>query len=514
MGSGLLLAEEPVLFNISDEPTSHWHDDASWSAKEQVPGMIGDFFGGTSTALRGNFRLDRLMVPVNDLDSPNPLPPDGSQLTITEAGPVGIFSTSVGSIQEIQQLLRAGSPFPGATQVGSINANGTMTTTLTISQIQALLAATPQAYDIVPLATPPASYQTGVNQAFQARNSIIGTTQFNAAASGAVLQGGVDTLAGGEDFDAFYFYDYNAAINITTPAAGSGGLGFAKIAEGSSPIPHDRVFFNYGNYNSVPYGYGGSSLNRYTPGFEKTFLDGMTSLELRVPFASGVNADLITNGSALTNSGDTKFGNIALYSKVLLLQRQSYALSVGLGVTLPTANGTSVALSNGTPLLNIKNEAVHLQPFLGLAYAPDDRFFMQGFVQYDLAANGNSVALNTGTALRNAGTLTDSNHIFVDLGLGYWLYRNDCECASGITGVAPMFELHYTGAISDGDIVSAGPFQVGNFSGDLNMVNCVAGATFGFANGGNLSVAYTGPLTGDRQFDGGLRVLYSRNLGW
>jgi hypothetical protein len=514
MGSGLLLAEEPVLFNISDEPTSYWHGDASWSAKERVPGMIGDFFGGTSTALRGNFSLDRLMVPVNDLDSPNPLPPGGSLLTITEPGPVGIFSTSVSSIQEIQQLLRASSPFPGATQVGSINANGTMTTTLTISQIQALLASTPQPYDIVPLAAPPAAYQTGVDQAFQARNAITGTTQFNAAASGAILQGGVDTLAGGEDFDAFYIYDYNAAINITTPAAGSGGLGFAKIAEGGSPIPHDRVFFNYGNYNSVPYGYGGSNLYSYTPGFEKTFFDGMASVEVRVPFASGLNPNLITNGSALTNSGGTKFGNVALYSKVLLHQTQSYAFSAGLGVTLPTADGTSVALSNGTPLLNIKNEAVHLQPFLGLVYAPNDRFFTQGFVQYDLAANGNPVALNTGTALRNAGTLTDANHIFVDLGLGYWLYRNDCECACGITGIAPMFELHYTGTISDSDIVSAGPFQVGDFNGDLNMVNCVAGATIGFANGGNLSVAYTGPLTDDRQFDGGLRVLYSQSYGW
>ena len=517
MGSSVLLAEEPVLFEVSDDSNSHWYDEACWSATERVPGMIGDFFGGTSTALRGDFTLDRLFVPVNDLDASNPLPPGGSTLTITEAGPVGIFSTSVGSVQEIQQLLRAGSPFPGATQFGTINANGTMTTTLTISQIQTLLASTPQAYDIVSLDTPPTAYQTGVDQAFQARNTIAGTTQFDSAGSGALLQGGVDTLAGGEDLDAFYFYNYNVAVNVRAPAAGTGGVGRSKIAEGSSPLPRNRVFFDYANYNSVPYSNGGTSLNRFTPGVEKTFLDGMVSVEARLPFASGVNADVITSGTNLTSAGDTELGNVALYGKILLTHRSSYALSAGLGITLPTADGTSVALSNGTPLLAIDNEAVHLQPFLGFVYAPHDRFFAQGFAQLDLAANGNHVALNSeGSGLLTAGTLTDVNHVFADLGLGYWLYRNDCACASGLTGIAPMVELHYTGAMSNGDIVAAGPFQVGNFDGDLNMLNFVAGANFEFSNGRNLSVAYTGPLTNesDRQFGGGLRVLFSHDYGW
>ncbi|MFV1965375.1 MAG: hypothetical protein ACC628_08125 [Pirellulaceae bacterium] len=68
-------------------------------------------------------------------------------------------------------------------------------------------------------------------------------------------------------------------------------------------------------------------------------------------------------------------------AKALLLQRPSYAVSGGCGVVIPTADGTSVALSDGTPLLAIDNEAVYLQPFLGFMYVPTDRFFAQGFVQ-------------------------------------------------------------------------------------------------------------------------------------
>jgi hypothetical protein len=328
-----------------------------------------------------------------------------------------------------------------------------------------------------------------------------------------MLQGGVDTLVGGEDFDAFYFYDYTVAVSVATPAAGTGGVGRAKITEGASPLPRDRVFFDYGYFGSVPVGNATNGLSRFTPGFEKSFFSGLASVEMRFPFASNVNADLISTGSGLATSGSTEFGNIALYGKLLMLRHDWWAISAGFGVIMPTADGSSLNLSDGTPLLAIDNQATYLQPFLGFLAAPSDRLFAQGFVQCDLAASGNSVALNTtGTGLTHVGKLTDANHVFVDLGLGYWLYRDDSECASILTGIIPMLELHYTGAISDSDIVTAGPFQVGNLGDDLSMLNFVAGTTFQFARGGNLSVAYTGSLTdsGNRHFDGGLRVLYSR----
>ncbi|MCA9161400.1 MAG: hypothetical protein KDA62_00415 [Planctomycetales bacterium] len=507
--------DEPVEYTIADAPRYDYYRDADWSVIDRLPNMIGDYFGGTGIGFQGTATIDRLFVVANDLDSPNPLPGGGTVLMITEPGPVGVFSSTVGSVQDIQQLLRTAAPLPAATQVGTIAENATVTTAINVGQIQALVTGTPDAFDVIPVAAPPGTYQAVVDQSFQARNTLAGTTQFNASNSGAILQGGADTFNGGEDLDAFYFYDYQVAVNVVSPAAGTGGLGRSKFAEGGSLVPRDRVMFDYGNYGNVITS-GGVRLNRFVPGFEKTFLGGMASVEARFPFAANVATDIMTTGMGATNQGDAAFGDIGIYGKVLVLYRPTHLITAGLGVIVPTAEATSVTLTNGMPLLRVDNDAVYLQPFVACAWTPNDRFFAQSVLQLDLAANGNRVSVNTdGTGLTQAGRLTDANHLFWDVAFGYWLYQDNRRGATGITGVAPVVEFHYTEAITDADRVTAGPFQVGNFAGDLHMLNIVAGLQTTFGAGHNLSVAYTGPLTGEanRQVDGGLRLFYSRQFG-
>lgn len=507
--------DEAVEYTVSDSPRYGYYGGPDWSVMDRLPNMIGDYFGGTSIGFQGTATIDRLFVVANDLDSPNPLPGAGTVLMITEPGPVGVFSSSVGSVQDIQQLLRSAAPLPAATQVSTIADNATVTTAINVGQIQALVAGTPEAFDIIPVAAPPGTYQAAVEQSFQARNTLAGTTQFNADGSGSLLQGGADTLAGGEDLDAFYFYDYQVAVNVTMPAAGTGGLGRSKFAEGGSLAPRDRVMFEYGNYGNVVTS-GGNRLNRFVPGFEKTFLGGMASVEARFPFAANVATDIMTTGIGATNQGDAAFGDIGIYGKVLVLYRPTHLITAGLGVIVPTADATSVALVNGMQLLRIANDAVYLQPFVACAWTPNDRFFAQSVLQFDLATNGNRVSVNTdGTGLTQAGRLTDANYLFWDVAFGYWLFQNHRPGATGITGVAPVVEVHYTEAITDSDRLTAGPFQVGRVGGDLHMLNVVAGLQTTFGSGHNLSVAYTGPLTSDanRQFDGGLRVFYSRQYG-
>jgi hypothetical protein len=83
------------------------------------------------------------------------------------------------------------SPLPATTLVGAVPDNATMTTAITVSQIQVLLVSTPGvAYDIVPLVAPPASYNTAVNTTFLTRNQPGGTTVYDGAASGAFLHAG------------------------------------------------------------------------------------------------------------------------------------------------------------------------------------------------------------------------------------------------------------------------------------------------------------------------------------
>ncbi len=78
------------------------------------------------------------------------------------------------------------------------------------------------------------------------------------------------------------------------PAVNAGKI---RLAESTSPIPRDRLFFNYSYFNDVPLAAGGVSVNRYTFGVEKTFFNGMTSLELRAPFATTLSSDRVFSGT-------------------------------------------------------------------------------------------------------------------------------------------------------------------------------------------------------------------------
>ncbi len=263
-----------------------------------------------------------------------------------------------------------------------------------------------------------------MNTAFQGRNAALGSAVYDAASSGAVQQGGGDTLVGGEDFDAYYFYNYVVRFNTALADPTSGGTGRIKIADGGSVLPRDRVFIRYSNVNGVRGTNADTSMNRFIPGFEKTFFNSLLSFELRAPFATDAITSSSFDGNAITSGSNTVFGNLSLYAKALLHQSDTWAVSGGLGIVLPTAKDIRVNYANGTNLLLIENESVHLQPFLGLAYTPSSRFFAQGFLQPDLAASGNAVSINSdGAGLRSAGVLTDANQLFFDASLGYWVYK-------------------------------------------------------------------------------------------
>ncbi|MFN7845331.1 MAG: hypothetical protein ACK5YR_03155 [Pirellula sp.] len=481
--------------------------------RRRTPAMIGDFYAGSPLILSGDSRLDRLFVYANDLDVPNVLPSGSSLLSLSEPGPIGIYSSSLTSTQDIQTLLRSSQPLPPSSLVGVINDNAILTSVQSISQIQNTLASTSAAFDIIPIAPPPGSYDAAVNSAFQARNGSQGSMMFNSSASGAILQGGVDTLNGGEDADAFYFYDYVVRFNTAMADATSGGVGRMKIAEGGTVLPQDRIFFRYNYLTGVRYGNSRSELNRIVTGFERAMLDGLFSLELRAPFATDATTSASIDNSAVSNGEHTRFGNLTVNLKSLLLEREHFALSGGLGIGLPSASDVMVNFADGSPLLRVANESVRLQPFLGSLITPNDKWFIQSFLQLDTAANGNTVSINpNGAGLVEAGRLTDSTNLFLDVGMGYWLYRSDSQ--SGLTGVVPMLELHHNIALQAPDVLTSGPYQVTNDNSETSLTNFVIGNTLEFSQRANLTTAYTTPIGGSasRQYNGGLQVFLSS--GW
>jgi hypothetical protein len=75
-------------------------------------------------------------------------------------------------------------------------------------------------------------------------------------------------------FGDFYVPDPSASV-----------VGRIKASENNSPIPQDRLFLDYTFYDDVPFLGQGIGVSRFVPGFERVFLDGVMSVELRMPFA-------------------------------------------------------------------------------------------------------------------------------------------------------------------------------------------------------------------------------------
>lgn len=307
------------------------------------------------------------------------------------------------------------------------------------------------------------------------------------------------------------YIDFDGEIlELTVPSPSSGGVvGRQKLVENSSPIPRDRVFFNYSLFQNVRFTPSGIDVNRFVPGFEKTFFDQIVSLEVRAPFASTLNSDVVAG--AFFNDTNTEFGNVTLYGKALLHSSDTIAIGAGLGVALPTADDVNVRFIDGEPLIQIQNQAVHLLPYIGGVYAPNDQFYSQFILQFDVDANGNPTSINDFQGfLAPAGTLNDATWCFASFNMGYWMYRTDPS--ERLSGISPMVEVHYNKALTTLDTVQMGSFQVGQPFTNVEMINAIAGVNLEFFGVSYLTLAYVAPLTtgNDRFFDGEFRALLNR----
>jgi|LSQX01.1.fsa_nt_gb hypothetical protein len=295
-----------------------------------------------------------------------------------------------------------------------------------------------------------------------------------------------------------------------SPVSISGGDRNFKIAENNSPIPMDRFFFNYNHFANALETFDGPALplDRFTFGLEKTFWDENWSVELRVPFARGLDASQVVGQDAGLEG--TEFGNVAMAVKTLLCRSQRSALAAGLGIVFPTGADSELILDDGvggvTTLASVENEAVHFQPFIGYLWVPTDRLFGQMFAQVDFDANGNL------TRIRGAeGRLQDQSLLFLDMNIGYWVYR--APNAPFLKGVAPMVELHYTTTLQPPDeapagdlVVTPSPYEIDtitNLAGRQDLLNLTGGVHFQLFEATRLTVAAACPLRcdADREFD-------------
>ena len=309
------------------------------------------------------------------------------------------------------------------------------------------------------------------------------------------------------------FFGNNYKYAFTNPngttVATAGGAQRYKYAENTNPFPTDRVFFNYHYYEDPLLDLSGQSrdANQFTFGLEKTFYDGLFSVEFRVPFAAALNNE---QSFANSNAMATEFGNMALAAKLLVYQDDSVALATGLGMVLPTGDDSVVSDSDST-IIVFENGSVFLQPFVGIYNAPTERLFQQFLAQVDFDANGSDVTIPVGSFLSRNSNVNETSRLqcqsllYLDYQVGYWLHRN--PCANVLTGVAPLVELHYTSTLQNLDLGQFGSDQRGPGRGifveDLrrDVLNLTSGVYLELFQNTSAKIAAVAPLLQDRIFE-------------
>jgi hypothetical protein len=287
-----------------------------------------------------------------------------------------------------------------------------------------------------------------------------------------------------------------------------GGARRMKISENNKALPMDRVYFTYNHFHnsleSIVPPAGPFSVDQYTVGFEKTFCCGLYSAEVFMPlvgeFAYEEPGLRIANGNV---------GNLGFVFKRLLWTTQTGAAAAGLTLDVPT--GSDLIARTPTEEVALRNDAVHLGPYVGFLRVPNDVIFYQGFLQLDLAANSNRVQFNG----LDVGKYTEQNLLFVDLCLGRWLYRD--PSASRFRGLAAVLEYHYTTTLQDADVVGyeiqGNWIELRNLHNRMDVQNLTVGL---HAQVGKTTIRLGGVLPledSDRLFDAEVQLSINRYFG-
>ena len=488
------------------------HESGHGSHHLEIPPMIGSFSRGPGHG-RLMFPVDRLIVvPQN-----NALPALGAgnaPVTFTGPGPVAIARPgTVATVGGLQTLHRQKLLLPSQTVVGMVADSATFTTTQTLDQVNAAFAATIQPYDVVGVQPPPGTYNAAVDASFQAANTINGQTVFDPTTSGVIRSGQTESvaplnqpLAAGDMLDAFYAFDYVVTAPIPSPSA-DGLLGRSSVGANSSAVPTDRLYFDYSLIkNGVPFNRS-ENFDRYTIGIEKTIGEGEFSLEVRLPFAASMDHQLVLENGR--GAAQTETGNALVILKHELGSNEHMLVSGGLGLSLPTGSDVEVNSAAGKPLIRLVNEALHMKPFLAMAFVPDEHFFMASFIEYDVPAGRNEAEVNLdGMGLQQVGRMRDASHLLWDVSAGYW---SDSTDDSMIRRWAPVVEFHFDKGFSDGSQVRGNRYRLFDISQDRSVANVLAGVTFDLHEGRYFSFGYgTGIGGNSSSSDGEFRA----TLNW
>jgi hypothetical protein len=281
---------------------------------------------------------------------------------------------------------------------------------------------------------------------------------------------------------------------IVVPFASSAAA--FKIAENESPRPVDRVFFTWNYFGAIrgPDNGGATNfttnsqtltnfsglnnlvatsivtslpappratanLHREMFGFEKTFLDGYASIELRAP--------MIQMTGNFQGIGAQNFGDLTVIGKYafLLDNTTGDVVSGGLALTAPTGPGISTVDGSLHSTL--------IQPWFGYILN-SDRFFLNAFHSVVAPTDRRDVTL-----------------LFNDVGLNFWLYRAGPDRT--LNYIVPLVEAHLTTPLNHRSSDSL------IYVPDTLVIT--SGVNIGLMRNANLSLGIATPVTGPRIFN-------------
>jgi hypothetical protein len=340
----------------------------------------------------------------------------------------------------------------------------------------------------------------------------------------------VPTMIGDGGSGTNVAFDGLLEASLALPALGANRL---NIADANSPLPTDRVYYSYRhlhNAGAVAVHQFSESVDfdQHTLAWENATQNRAASLEIRAPIEYRMSSEFLSLIAPTSDFVDpiaaaggeqrAEFGNLSLIAKLLIWERPTHVVSAGLGVTLPTAEDVDYLLAidgelayrdlpgltaDQASIYNayFSNQTVYLSPYLAWSAAPRRRWFHQGFLQVEAAANPSRVTfsgagladfyqdgalvglVDFATVVPRRVELFPETLLRLNLGGGYVLAEGD----AGGFQLASIFELHYTAVLSNAkfaemplDFVGAGlvPFdsiRIGNDDSRGDVVNAAAG---------------------------------------
>jgi hypothetical protein len=284
-----------------------------------------------------------------------------------------------------------------------------------------------------------------------------------------------------------------------------------KIAENNNPFPACRVFFTYDYFHNASLSTGlqgqrrSLGVDRYVLGLERTVLQGLGSIEVRLPMVRDLDPTQVTTGNGDVESNE--FGNLSVTLKAILRATDWSVLTAGMGINFPTGPDGQIRAFDPNRnelgrIVQYDNESVHLAPFLAYGtVSRNQRFYAQAWAQLDIDANGSSVSTDY-EGIQGGGRLQDQTLLFLDGMIGYVLVDRVCPAGPArLQRVTPALELHYTGTLQDADIAGTENVLLGNLANRLDVLDLTVACHFNFGRRLVVTPAYVTPLTqGDNRF--------------